>query len=111
MISNLLLSGALALACSVALAHNAPSGWTYPPSCCNGGDCAQIPHGRVRAAPGGWRVTLRPGDNPMVTEATGAVTVFVPASATQPSPDREFHICLWPTHDSVRCFWAPEAGS
>jgi hypothetical protein len=94
-----------------ASAHDAPSGWTYPPSCCNGGDCGQVPHGRVKPAPGGWRVTLSPGDNPMVTDKTGPVTVIIPADRTQLSPDREFHICLWPTHRDVRCFWAPEGGA
>ena len=52
------------LSAAFALAHEAPSGWSYDPYCCNGdsktGDCEMIPSRTVTIVPGGYRVTLNP---------------------------------------------------
>ena len=62
-----------------ATAHPAPSGWNYPPSCCQNRDCMQIADDDVRALQGGWGV-----------KATGEV---IPYLMAMPSPDGSFHRC------------------
>ena len=49
----LLLAYALCVAVWLMLssstrAHEAPSGWEYPPSCCGGSDCAAVPDEAVQ---------------------------------------------------------------
>ena len=89
-------------------AHQAGSGWTYPPACCKdkdvGGDCAAIPAADVRKGARGYSVTLRPGDHPL---ATRSHRFFIPYGDEIPSGDGEYHICLHPTEDNVNCFFAP----
>ena len=44
---------------STASAHDAPTGWTYPYSCCSGQDCREVtsgPQGRVRETPQGYQI-------------------------------------------------------
>lgn len=92
-------------------AHESPLGWNYPPYCCNGnghtGDCAPIPKEAVKEVTGGTKITLMVGDHPMVTKPQ---EFFVPYADVKPSPDGMFHICLFPTEDHVRCFFAPDRG-
>lgn len=105
----------LAILVTGAHAHEAPTGWRYPMSCCwspetapagRPGDCDQIPAKSAKAISGGYSVTLVPGDHPMVRER---ITVLVPYPQAKDSPDNEFHICF--TQDmKVRCFWAPPPG-
>lgn len=80
----------------VARAHQAPSGWEYDASCCSQQDCAPAPDGAVREVAGGWRVTLRAGENPRVK--SGEVSFFVPYGdrRIKPSGDGHFHPCLFP---------------
>jgi hypothetical protein len=92
-------------------AHQAPSGWAYPPVCCNGnrehGDCQPIADRTVKPVAGGFRLTLAPGDHHMVTHAH----VFdIPQSQAKPSPDGRYHVCLYPNEDRVQCFFAPTPG-
>lgn len=98
----------LALLTGTAAAHQAPSGMEYDPWCCSGKDCAPIPARDVRTAPEGFVVTLQPGDHPMVTEPQRFV---VPYGQEKPSTDGGYHICLYPTQDALRCFYAPGMGS
>jgi hypothetical protein len=102
---------ALAVA-AVAQAHNARSGWTYPAWCCGAGDCAELPPGAVRATAAGWVITLRPGSNPAIPAGTAPYTLTVPYAHPEirESPDRKFHLCLYPTPRDVRCFFAPAGG-
>ncbi|MGE0290517.1 MAG: hypothetical protein AB7I42_29530 [Bradyrhizobium sp.] len=62
-----------------AQAHDAPSGWAYPNSCCGGSDCAPLRAGDLEFTSQGWKVKL-----------TGEV---IPLAAAQPSGDRQNHRC------------------
>jgi hypothetical protein len=89
-------------------AHQAGSGWTYPPACCKdedlGGDCAAIPSSDVRKGTRGFSVTLLPGDHHL---ATRSHRFFIPYGDEIPSGDGNYHICLHPTEDNLNCFFAP----
>ncbi|CDM59860.1 hypothetical protein [Rhizobium favelukesii] len=89
-------------------AHQASSGWTYPPACCkgqkSGGDCNAIPSSDVRKGPHGFSVIIHPGDHALVTRNH---EFFVPYGDEIPSGDGEYHICLHPTEDNLNCFFAP----
>jgi hypothetical protein len=94
-----------------ATAHEAPSGWKYDAICCNGdahtGDCQRVEASTVKAVEGGWRVTLEVGDHQLVTRPH----VFLKAyDKTRASKDGDFHVCLWPTQDSLRCLYVPDMG-
>lgn len=101
----------------VAFAHEAmptsgmPEGWRYPIWCCQGGnahgDCQRIHHSTVKPVNGGYQVTLVPGDHPKVTKPQ---TYFIAQKDAKDSPDGEYHICLYPTEDKARCFFAPVPG-
>ena len=96
---------------SASNAHQATSGWTYPPACCKaaetGGDCQQIPDGQVAKRQHGYSVFLYPGDHRRVTKKQ---MFFIPYGDEIPSGDSKFHICLHPTEDNVNCFFAPPDG-
>jgi hypothetical protein len=109
-VTFLLSLGMLALA-GPALAHEAASGWQYEQFCCNGnshnGDCQMIPATAVRIIKGGYQVTLAPGDHRLATRTH----IFrLPQDTTRHSPDGEYHLCLYPTEDTPRCFYAPDMG-
>lgn len=91
-----------------AKAHTAHTGMTYHPSCCHGnavnGDCQPIPDSAVRSIPGGYQITLRPGDHTFVTKEH----VFTKeARKTRRSTDGRYHACLYPNEDHLHCFYAP----
>jgi len=95
------------LVATAAMAHKAPSGWSYSGWCCNGTDCAQIPHEAVKVIEGGFQITLKPGDHPMVTR----VHVFqIEMAKTKQSQDQFYHVCLWPNEDTLRCVYVPHMG-
>ncbi|PWK67566.1 hypothetical protein [Aminobacter sp. AP02] len=91
-----------------ASAHQATSGWTYPPACCHGdiesGECQAIPDKSVKEEGGGWSIQLEPGDHRKVTRHN---RYFVPYGSEIPSGDGDFHICLHPTEDHENCFFVP----
>ena len=104
-----ILAFVLFLFATSAMAHDAPSGWTYDPYCCNGdsqtGDCEMIPSRTVTVIPGGYRITLYPGDHRYVTHAH----IFtLPQRKTMRSPDGAYHLCLFPDENTPRCFYAPD---
>jgi hypothetical protein len=106
-----LLSLATMAGIGQALAHDAPSGWQYEQYCCNGnrhnGDCQMIPATSVRIITGGYQVTLAPGDHRLATRSH----IFrLPQNTTRRSQDGEYHLCLYPTEDTPRCFYAPDMG-
>jgi len=53
-------------------AHQASSGWSYPPACCKGndvgGDCHAIPGSGVSKGRRGFSVVLNPGDHHLATK-------------------------------------------
>ncbi len=90
-------------------AHDAHSGWSYDLYCCNGdghtGDCQEIPSSSVRIVPGGYQLTLAPGDHRLITRKH----IFkFPQSTTRRSQDSEYHLCLFPDENTPRCFYAPD---
>ena len=90
----------------VALPKNAyPHSW-YDGWCCNGngtsGDCQPIPASSVKPVEGGWQVTLRPGDHHMVTKMH---TYFMPYSKARISQDDDYHACLFPDENTLRCLY------
>jgi hypothetical protein len=97
-----------------ARAHNAPSGMAYPSGCCNSwkpdgsGDCAPIPASSVKATPGGWVITIAPGEHPLATKPHVFTKDF---GKELPSSDGSYHLCLYPTENEARCFLAPEPGA
>lgn len=101
----------LAVLSTPSPAHNAPTGWAFDTWCCNGngvtGDCQRIPASSVNPAVGGYRITLRPGDHGMVTRPH----VFDwPQSKVRLAPDGFYYACLYPTENTLRCFYAPTMG-
>ena len=120
----ILVPGLLSAASSGATAHSAPSGWRYDGTCCSAvtpdehtGDCAPIPASAVEEVPGGYVVTLRPGDHPLVTvEHRFEVPFNRPMTeggrepAIRPSGDERWHACLYPTEDTLRCLYIQWGG-
>ncbi len=102
----------LAVMARVAGAHTAVSGWEYDPLCCNGnahnGDCQRIPLRTVKPVEGGYRITIGPGDH---RKATKQHTFFVKYGDEKKSGDSDYHLCLWPTENDARCFYAPDMGT
>lgn len=98
-------------------AHSAPPtmkmpyGWKFDIWCCNGdghsGDCQQIPTTSVKPVSGGYQVTLVPGEHRLVTKPHIWV---IPQSSARNSPDGLYYACLYPTEDTLRCFYAPPMG-
>lgn len=94
-----------------AAAHDAPTGWSYPAVCCQGiagpgghGDCQKIAGKTVKIVTGGYQITLAPGDHMLATKPH---VFFVPYAEVKQSQDEDFHLCLYPTEDMARCFFAP----
>ena len=74
-----------------ALAHDAPSGWAYPPECCGERDCTQI-------------------DAKRVVELAGSYVIdgiyHISNERTRWSPDGEYHACF-NSIGALICFFAP----
>ena len=81
---------------SAALAHDAPSGWSYPLACCGGNDCGPIAASRVKPeGAGGYVVDAK---------------FHVERKDVLESPDGLYHACF-PTRERMSCFYAPPPGS
>lgn len=95
-------------------AHTSHGGMEYSAYCCSGssggvaqantGDCQPIPSKSVKVTSRGYEVTLTVGDHHMVTRDHKWVVPFADAKV---STDGEYHGCLFPTEDTLRCFYAP----
>lgn len=98
---------------TAASAHDAPTGWSYDAWCCQAskeavlGDCAQIRTDAVRIINGGYEIVLNAGDHPKVTKTH---KFRVEQGNARRSKDEFYHICLYPTEDKLRCFYAPTMG-
>ncbi len=94
-----------------AEAHEAMSGWKYDGFCCNGdshsGDCQMISTRNVKIIKGGYEIILGPGDHRLITRRHDFV---LPQSEARRSQDSEYHLCLYPNEDTLRCFYAPDMG-
>ncbi|GAA4108647.1 hypothetical protein ACFFTN_01250 [Aminobacter aganoensis] len=105
-IAGIAALGMAVLAATNAKAHEAPSGWRYPLSCCSNRDCGTVPATRVKEGPSGYEVTLLPGDHDFITAKTGPRSYVIPYAETKDSPDGLYHICLLPTSLKQLCFFA-----
>lgn len=76
--------------CQPVQAHQAPSGWEYPTTCCNGKDCHPTP---VEEVGGGYYI-------PETKE-----TIPYGDSRVKPSGDGESHRCGSEMH--TRCIFIP----
>lgn len=50
---KMLIAVAMAVTPAVALAHDAPSGWTYPSECCADFDCREVEASTIKEGRGG----------------------------------------------------------
>jgi hypothetical protein len=54
-------------------AHEAPTGWTYPTSCCSNKDCREVPHTEIIETPNGYLISttneLIPYDDKRIRES------------------------------------------
>jgi hypothetical protein len=108
-LTGLMIAYASCVHATSAAAHEAMSGWKYDGFCCNGdnhtGDCQMISTRNVKIINGGYEIILGPGDHRMITRKHDFV---LPQSEARRSKDSEYHLCLYPTEDTLRCFYAPD---
>jgi hypothetical protein len=96
-----------------ASAHGHEDGQqAYDRFCCNGdgmsGDCQPVPASAVSPIPGGYRIELAPGVHRLVTKPH---TFTRSQGDTRQSDDGRYHVCLYPSEEHLRCFYAPPFGS
>ena len=77
------LVAGLALLTCPASAHNSPTGWSYPWSCCSSLDCQQLGSTRVRETPDGY----------VIDGSTDTAIIGYQDKRIKDSPDGEFHWC------------------
>ena len=80
-----------------AFAHDAPSGWSYPYSCCTNHDCRAVPQSAIAERPEGY-----------VIGTTGEVVPYQD-TRVRASPDGDFHWCSVAGKDNTRtiCLFVP----
>jgi hypothetical protein len=103
--SNLLRIAASALSAMTATAifatgawaHDAPSGWNYPLSCCSGYDCREVSANAIEEGPNGY-----------IIKATGEV-IPMQDYKVRFSPDGQFHWCSKQGRDDTPtiCLFVP----
>lgn len=93
---------ALALFAGYALPH----AW-YEWECCSGIDCQEIADETVTARPGGFAVTLMPGDHKMVTSAP--VSGWFTFRDVRPSQDGRYHACV--VAGVIKCLYIPQGSA
>lgn len=78
-------------------AHDAPSGWSYPFSCCSNLDCRPVATKAISEKPQGYVINI-----------TGEVVPYTD-KRIRVSPDGEFHWCSVAGKDSSRtlCLFVP----
>lgn len=87
----------LFLLASAAGAHDAPSGWAYPSSCCSGRDCYPVSGPALETAADGYHI-----------KATGEVIPFT-SRRIKASGDGSYHRCSWggDVNASTICLFIP----
>ncbi|AEH88168.1 hypothetical protein [Mesorhizobium opportunistum] len=80
--------------------HDAPSGWTYPFSCCSGVDCREVADADIVEGARGYEI-----------RKTGELIPMSDAKI-KPSPDGRFHWCSVMGRDDSRtiCLFVPPRG-
>ncbi len=80
-----------------ARAHDAPSGWSYPFSCCSGYDCRPVKASSISTISDGYLI-----------QTSGEVVVYSDSRIKQ-SPDGEYHWCSNGGRDDGRtiCLFVP----
>lgn len=96
----------------VAIPKDANSHDWYDAYCCQGtaktGDCQAIPYSSVKIMSDGYQVTLGPGDHRMVTRQHSFMKLY---PEVRQSRDQDFHACLFPDENTLRCLYVPPFGS
>ena len=84
---------------SSALAHDAPTGWSYPANCCSNYDCREIPAEDVKEVWNGYHMT-KSKLHEIVPYQSGMV---------KDSPDGAFHWCTQGGTDAGKtiCLFVP----
>lgn len=84
-----------------ARAHEAPSGWSYPHSCCHNQDCREVAPGFVEERPEGY-VIVQTGEVIPMTHRKVRV-----------SPDGKWHWCstMGEPNGQTICLYAPFGGT
>lgn len=87
----------LSLSSTAVQAHDAPSGWSYPTSCCSGIDCREVRDDQIIEGPNGY-----------VIKVTGEVIPMTSRKVRQ-SPDGVYHWCSVGGSDQGRtiCLFVP----
>lgn len=93
-----------------ANAHTAASGWQYDPACCSTQDCAPIRVELVEITAEGYRVTVRPGDHPLVDVPSTYVFPFND-SRVRFSGDQNYHLCIGAYTKKGLCLYIPGTGA
>ncbi len=86
--------------CGRVRAHDAPTGWSYPFSCCSTTDCRRVPADWIREQPDGFTIVM-----------TGEIVGHQDARIKQ-SPDGEYHWCSVAGSNDSRtiCLFVPPRG-
>lgn len=92
-----LLATAVSAFVSQAFAHEAPTGWSYPASCCHNRDCRPVPAATVKEGPDGYRITI------------SHETLPYGDTRVKNSPDGLYHWCTSNGSDSgpTICLYVP----
>lgn len=90
--------------------HTAPAGWSYDPACCSTQDCAPIRVDLVEITAEGYRVTVRPGDHPLVNVPTIYVFPFND-KRVRFSGDQHYHLCIGLYSKAGLCLYIPGTGA
>lgn len=90
------LLSAFLFSASTAMAHDAPTGWSYPFSCCSNQDCREVPDASIRETPAGYL-------------ASNGETIPYTDKRIKHSPDGHFHLCTVAGEEKGRalCLFIP----
>lgn len=74
---------------TIAHAHDAPSGWTYPAECCSKTDCRPVECDQIVEETGGWRYL--------------PTNTFFDKWRVKPTQDGHCHVCMNNDSKNGRC--------